>query len=221
MAAPDRMVMDPSSRGPATDAPVRGRSWVVMAGPVVEVVPPLPPPGVVLEVAPPPPNRRVVDVVGPPAVLVLVVGATVLLVVVVGPAVVVVGPPVVVVGAAVVVVVGIGPSAQLGSVNTSLSSVTAPLRASARPWTVTPLFTVIEVRARMLPTNVEPVPSVAELPTCQKTLHSWAPLISETVLDEPVMSDESVWKMKTEFGSPAPSRTSGPVRPRAPWLGPA
>ena len=62
----------------------------------------------------------------------------------------------------------------------------------------------------MLPAKTEPVPSVAELPTCQKTLHSWAPLISVTVLLEPVISVESVWKMKTEVGSPAPSSTSGP-----------
>jgi hypothetical protein len=48
----------------------------------------------------------------------------------------------------------------------SLSSVTAPLRARARPSTVAPLVTVIEVRARRLPVNTEPVPSVAELPTC-------------------------------------------------------
>ena len=38
----------------------------------------------------------------------------------------------------------------------------------------------------MLPRNTEPVPSVAELPTCQKTLHSWAPLISVTVLPDAV-----------------------------------
>jgi hypothetical protein len=79
-------------------------------------------------------------------------------------------------------------SAQVGFVNVSPIKVTAPLRARARPWTVTLRFTVILVRARMLPTNVEPVPSVAELPTCQKTLHSWAPLINVTVLLDPVMT---------------------------------
>ena len=67
-------------------------------------------------------------------------------------------------------------------VNTLLSRVTAPLRASARPCTMTPVCTVIEVSARMLPTKTEPVPSVAELPTCQKTLHSVAPLIRSIVL---------------------------------------
>ena len=110
---------------------------------------------------------------------------------------------------------------QVGLVKTSLSNVTAPLRARARPWTVTPVVTVIEVSARMLPTNTEPVPSVAELPTCQNTLHSWAPLISDTVLADPVMSVESVWKMNTEFGLPSPSSTSVPVRLNGDLLGPA
>ena len=59
------------------------------------------------------------------------------------------------------------PVAQLPGLMVSLISVTAPLRASTRPCTVTALFTEIEVRARMLPAKVEAVPSVAELPTCQ------------------------------------------------------
>src|SRR5664279_6475282 len=57
---------------------------------------------------------------------------------------------------------------QLERVMLSLSRVTAPFRASVRPSIVTPVVTVTLVRARMLPRNVEPVPSVAELPTCQK-----------------------------------------------------
>jgi hypothetical protein len=114
-----------------------------------------------------------------------------------------------------------GATAQVGLVKVSSSNVTAPVRARARPWTVTLVVTVIEVRARMFPTKTELVPSVAELPTCQKTLHSWAPLISVTVLPDPVVSVELVWKMKTELGSPAPSRTSGPVRLSGDLLGPA
>ena len=101
---------------------------------------------------------------------------------------------------------------QLGSVNTSVSNVTAPLRASARPCTVTPVSTEIDVRAKMLPTNCEPVPSVAELPTCQKMLHSAAPLISKIELAELVINVESVWKMKTAELLPWPSRTSWPLR---------
>jgi hypothetical protein len=93
---------------------------------------------------------------------------------------------------AAVVVVTREHSAHVGFVNVSLFNVTAPLRARARPWTVTLRFTVIEVRARMFPTKVEPVPSVAELPTCQKTLPSCAPLTNVTVLLDPVMSVELV-----------------------------
>ena len=111
--------------------------------------------------------------------------------------------------------------AHVGLVKTSVSKVTAPVRARARPWTVTPVVTLIEVSARMLPANTEPVPSVAELPTCQNTLHSWAPLISDTVLDEAVMSVESVWKMNTELGFPSPSRTSVPAKLSGDLLGPA
>ena len=59
-----------------------------------------------------------------------------------------------------------------------VSSVTAPLRASALPCSVAPVVIEIDVRARMLPTNWLPVPIVAELPTCQKTLQACAPPIS-------------------------------------------
>jgi hypothetical protein len=50
------------------------------------------------------------------------------------------------------------------------SKVTAPLRASVRPSTVAFVFSVFEVKARMLPLKRVFVPSVAELPTFQKTL---------------------------------------------------
>jgi hypothetical protein len=35
---------------------------------------------------------------------------------------------------------------------------------------VAPVWTEIEVNAKMLPTKAVPTPIVAELPTCQKTL---------------------------------------------------
>ena len=63
-------------------------------------------------------------------------------------------------------VVGDG-AAQFGSVKTLLSKVTEAFLANARPSTVAPVCTWIEVSARMFPLNVEVVPSVAELPTCQ------------------------------------------------------
>ena len=62
-------------------------------------------------------------------------------------------------------------AAHVARVMVSSISVTAPLRASARPSSVTPSAIVIDVRARMLPAKVESDPSVAELVTCQKTLH--------------------------------------------------
>jgi hypothetical protein len=89
----------------------------------------------------------------------------------------VVGAGVVGVGA-VGVGVGVGvAAAHVERVIVSVSSVTAPLRASTRPSTVVPVVTVMLVSAMMVPRNVEPVPSVAELPTCQKTLQDCAPLI--------------------------------------------
>jgi hypothetical protein len=56
---------------------------------------------------------------------------------------------------------------QVGLVMVLSSSVTAPVRASNRPEIVAPVFAVTEASAMTLPTNVELVPSVAELPTCQ------------------------------------------------------
>jgi hypothetical protein len=76
---------------------------------------------------------------------------------------------------------------------------------------VSPVWTVIDARARMLPTKVEFVPSVAELPTCQKTLQAWAPLVRTTELAESVVSvDEGAWKIQTALGSPWASRVSDP-----------
>ena len=48
-----------------------------------------------------------------------------------------------------------------------VSRVTAPLRASSRPCTVACVLALIEVNAKMVPTKVELVPRVAELPTFQ------------------------------------------------------
>ena len=105
---------------------------------------------------------------------------------------------------------GVDVSAQLGAVIVSSMRVTSPLRASARPAMVTPLFTVIDVRARMVPVKSELVPRVAELPTCQNTLQAWAPSVRMTLLAESVTSLEGTWKMKTAFGSPPASRVSDP-----------
>src|SRR6476469_2714539 len=97
-----------------------------------------------------------------------------------------------------------------------VSSVTAPFLASARPVTFAPVVTVIDVRARMVPSRVEPVPSVAELPTCQKTLAAVAPLMRFTELPDAVTRVEAVWKMNTALGSPCPSRVRIPVIEKLP-----
>jgi hypothetical protein len=106
---------------------------------------------------------------------------------------------------------GGGRVAQLGLLIVSSSRVTAPLRASARPVMVAACCTVIEVRARMVPTKTEDVLMVAELPTCQKTLQAEAPLTRTTELPTSVMSVEAgAWKIQTAFGSPPASRVSAP-----------
>ena len=92
-----------------------------------------------------------------------------------------------------------------------VSSVTAPVRAKSLPSTVVPVVAAIDARARTFPLNVVVVPRVAELPTCQKTLHAWAPLIRLTLLPEAVIRVEAIWKMKTAFGSPWPSNVKVPL----------
>jgi hypothetical protein len=148
-------------------------------------------------------GTSVVVVVGEASVVVVVGAASV--VVVVGAASVVV-----VVGAASVVVV-VGAAEQVAR-DTALSSrVTAPLRASTRPSTDAPVSSVADVRARIVPTKSLVVPIVAELPTCQKTLHAWAPFSSATVLPEAVVRVDPARKMKTELASPPPFNVKVPL----------
>src|SRR5665213_224255 len=116
------------------------------------------------------------------------------------------------------VVVGVAAVVQAGTVMVLSSRVTPPLRARIRPCTVAPVCTVVEVRAMTVPTNVEFVPSVAELVTCQKTLHGCAPPMSATLLLDPVINVDAAWKMNTALGSPFPSRVTVPDRPIAPAL---
>jgi hypothetical protein len=83
-----------------------------------------------------------------------------------------------------------------------VSNVTAPVRASSLPWIVAAVVAVMLAEAMMVPTKCVPVPSVAEEPTCQKTLHACALPASRTVVLEPVVSVEPIWKMNTALGSP-------------------
>src|ERR1051325_5511268 len=95
-----------------------------------------------------------------------------------------------------------GDAAELGIVMVLESSVTAPVRANSRPSTAAPVVTVMEAKARMFPLKTEVVPSVAELPTCQKMLAALAPPLRITWRPEVVVSVDAIWKMKTAFGSP-------------------
>ena len=149
------------------------------------------------------------------------VGLAVVVAVPVGLAVVVAVP----VGAAVVVAVPVGLALvgdadgllpvlggqAAGTLMVSSLRVTSPFRASARPSMVTAPGIVIEVRARMVPWKGVPVLSVAELPTCQKTLQAWAPLVRTTELPVgSVMSAEGTWKTQTASASPPAFRVSVP-----------
>ena len=58
---------------------------------------------------------------------------------------------------------------ELGMVIELTVMVTAALRARHLPCMVTPVFAVMAVSARMLPTMDAPAPRVAEEPTCQYT----------------------------------------------------
>src|SRR5687768_3426336 len=72
------------------------------------------------------------------------------------------------------------PAARPQGVTTFESSVTVPLRARARPCRLALVAIVMLVSARMLPCIALKVPMLAELPTCQNTLHAVAPLMRAT-----------------------------------------
>src|SRR6185503_18768341 len=104
----------------------------------------------------------------------------------------------------------LGVPAGIGTPMILESSVTAAVRANSRPSTVAPVVTVIEAIARILPLNTELVPSVAELPTCQKTFAAWAPPLKITCRPTVVVRVEPIWKMNTAFASPWASRVRSP-----------
>src|SRR5437667_5716726 len=90
------------------------------------------------------------------------------------------------------------------------SRVTAPVRANSRPSTAAPVVTVMEANARMFPLNTEPVPRVAELPTCQNTVAALAPPLRITWRAEVVVRVDAIWKMKTALASPWASSVRSP-----------
>jgi len=159
----------------------------------------------------------VVDVVVPGGVVDVMVPGGVVDVMVPGGVVDVMVP-----GGVVDVVVCVG-AVHLERVMVLVSRVTAPFRASSLPLIVAPVWAVIEARARTVPTNLEPTPIVAELPTCQKTLHACAPLIRATLLFVFMMSVLADWKMNTAFESPCALSVTVPftLSPRvSPWYRP-
>ena len=92
----------------------------------------------------------------------------------------------------------------------SLVSVTAAV-ANNLPHIFTPpvvLVRKIDVVARMFPSKVGP-PRVAELPTCQKTLHG-LPLLAITTLPPVVVSVDAIWKIQTAAELPWASRVRVP-----------
>ena len=92
-----------------------------------------------------------------------------------------------------------------------LSRVTAPLRANIPPCEVAPVLSVMEVVANKFPTKFVCVPSVAELPIAQYTLHACAPLINNTCELDAVVSVEPIWNTQTLLALPCPSRVRSPV----------
>jgi len=91
----------------------------------------------------------------------------------------------------------------------SLLSVTAVV-ANNLPHIVTPVGLVrkIDVVARMFPAK-SGSPRVAELPTCQKTLHG-LPLLAITTLPPVVVSVDAIWKIQTAAELPWASRVRVP-----------
>ena len=77
---------------------------------------------------------------------------------------------------------------QVGTVIVLVSMVTAPVLAKTRPVTFALVVSVIDVDARIEPLNWVVVPSVAELPTCQNTLHACAPFSRATTLPDAVVN---------------------------------
>src|ERR1035438_7708543 len=80
--------------------------------------------------------------------------------------------------------------------------------ASARPSRVELAFIVMEEYAMMVPLKTEDVPSVAELPTCQKMFLAWAPPVKMTWRPTPTVSVLAIWKTQTSFGPPLRVRST-------------
>jgi hypothetical protein len=93
--------------------------------------------------------------------------------------------------------------AQGGPLKVLLSSVTEPVCARARPFTLAPVCTLMDVEAKMLPIHDVLVPRVAELTTRHHTWHGSPP---ETLAPPEVTRSDADLKIQT----PDPARVSAP-----------
>ena len=109
---------------------------------------------------------------------------------------------------------GGGPPEPAGVLIVLLNKVTAPFRAKALPLRTAPVPSEMEESARIFPEKEALVPTVAELPTCQKTLEGWAPLMRDTLLPTAVVRALAIWKMNWAFGLPPASSVTVPVIPK-------
>jgi hypothetical protein len=82
------------------------------------------------------------------------------------------------------------------------SIVTAPFRARALPDRLAPVPRLTLVSAMMFPLKAVPVPSVAELPTCQYTFRAWLPPVITTDELLAVFRELAILKMNTELALP-------------------
>ena len=82
------------------------------------------------------------------------------------------------------------------------SMVTAPFRARALPDRLAPVPRLMLVSATMFPLKAVPVPSVAELPTCQYTLRALLPPVMTTDELLAVLRALAILKMNMELALP-------------------
>jgi hypothetical protein len=71
----------------------------------------------------------------------------------------------------------------------------------------------MDEKASIFPENEAPELTVAELPTCQKTLAGRAPLMRFTLLPVAVVSVLPIWKMNWALELPWASSVTVPVNP--------
>lgn len=100
---------------------------------------------------------------------------------------------------------------QLWTLTEFESIVTVAPRANAPPFNTAAAPNVIEAPARIFPERELLAPSVAEVPTCQKTLHGRPPPVIRTLEPAAVMRVVPVWKYHASLAEPVPARVKIPV----------